>query len=282
MNRQVTLPAPAKVNLFLDVIGKRADGYHEISSVMQSVDLADTVTVRIYDGVSITVSCDDADIPVDSRNSAHKAAALYMRESGLRFFADIDIIKHIPVKAGLGGSSADGAAVLLALNKIFGVFCEEELLKLGARVGSDVPFCMTRGTAYVGGAGESVVPLPPIEDAVYLIVKPEYSRGSAEIYGEYDASPKEVNRDGAHGFIDALMSGKFMENADLMYNVFGDDNSRGICGELMSLGAKGAVMSGSGSAVFGVFAEFKKAEEACRKLDYPFKYIAVASPKNII
>jgi len=282
MNRQITLPAPAKVNLFLDIVGKREDGYHNLSSVMQSVDLADIVTVRIYDGVSVSVSCGDTDVPVDARNSAYKAAALYMRESGLRFFADIDIIKHIPVKAGLGGSSADGAAVLLALNKMFGVFDEEQMLKLGASIGSDVPFCMTQGTAYVGGAGESVVPLPAIDDAVYLIVKPDYSNSTAEMYEKYDASPKDVNKEGAQGFINALMSGRFIENAGLMYNVFCDDKSREICEKLISLGASGAQMTGSGSAVFGVFKDFKNAEGALNALDFPFKYIATASPKNII
>jgi len=281
MNRQITLPAPAKLNLFLDIVGKREDGYHEITGVMQSVDLADTVTVRIYDGVSISVSCDDGGIPSDSRNIAYKAAALYMRKSGLRFWADIDIKKHIPVGAGLGGGSADGAAVLQALNKFFCVFNEAELLALGAEIGADVPFCMLRKTAYVGGKGESVVPLPPVDNAVYLIVKPDYSNSTAEMYSKYDEAPKPANKDGAEKFISAMMSGCFLENAGLMYNVFADGNSRKICGELISLGAVGASMTGSGSAVFGVFEDYGKAEKAEKKLNYPFKYIATAAP-NII
>jgi len=279
MNRQVTLPAPAKLNLFLDIVGKREDGYHEITGVMQSVDLSDTVTVRIYDGVNITVSCDNTDIPADSRNIAHKAATLYMRNSGLRFWADIDIKKHIPVEAGLGGSSADGAAVLVALNRIFGVFNSEQLLKLGMEIGADVPFCLTLGTAYVGGAGESVVPLPFIDNAVYLIIKPDYSNNTREMYEKYDAAPAEVNKSGAEGFISAVMSGKFLENAGLMYNVFGDGGSRGICRELISLGAKGAAMTGSGSAVFGVFADYGSAERAAGQMNYPFKYVATAVSK---
>lgn len=279
MNRQVTLTAPAKLNLFLDIVGKREDGYHEITGVMQSVDLADTVTVRIYDGVNITVSCDNRDVPADSRNIAHKAAALYMRKSGLRFWADIDIKKHIPAEAGLGGSSADGAAVLIALNRIFGVFVDEQLIKLGAEIGADVPFCLTLGTAYVGGAGESVVPLPFIDNAVYLIVKPDYSNSTREMYEKYDESPVEVNKDGAEGFISAVMSGRFLENADLMYNVFSDEKSRDICRELVALGAKGAVMTGSGSAVFGVFEDYASAERASGMLGYPFRYIATAVSK---
>ncbi|MDR0222936.1 MAG: 4-(cytidine 5'-diphospho)-2-C-methyl-D-erythritol kinase [Oscillospiraceae bacterium] len=262
---KITLPAYAKLNLYLDVTGKRADGYHEIESVMRAIDLHDVVTVTVTenggDG-NITVKCDDPSIPVGAENIAYRAAALFMEKSGLSFKAEIDIRKRIPVMAGLGGSSTDGAAVLTALNRIYNAFDAAGLSETGAALGADVPFCLTGGTALCKGAGGVITPLPSAARNFYVIIKPDFGISTKRAYEMYDRL--------------APVSGPV--SRDMPYNAFQalykDGRIDGICRDLINSGALGASMTGSGSAVFGVFAERAAAENACKKLDYPHKFIA--------
>ncbi|MDR0197016.1 MAG: 4-(cytidine 5'-diphospho)-2-C-methyl-D-erythritol kinase [Oscillospiraceae bacterium] len=265
MNGAVTLPAYAKLNLYLDIKGKNSDGYHKIESVMREIDLADTVTVRVNDdtgGNAIVVECDNPAIPTDERNTAFRAAALFMEASGRRFGADIDISKKIPVMAGLGGSSADGAAVLKALNGIYNVFDDAELLKIGAVLGADVPFCLTGKAAFCEGIGDIITPLPVTEKFFYLIIQPDFKLSTKSAYEMYD-----------RGF-----RGRGPVSRGELYNVFqvlyDDGRIDGICRALVEKGASGASMTGSGSAVFGVFTERETAVAAYNELDYPFKFIA--------
>ncbi|MCL2633186.1 MAG: 4-(cytidine 5'-diphospho)-2-C-methyl-D-erythritol kinase [Oscillospiraceae bacterium] len=280
MNRKVTLCAYAKLNLYLDIVGKREDGYHELEGVMQAIDLHDRVTVYITDTPGITVTCDNPEVPTDNNSVAYKAAELFIKTSGLDsqnmlpLGVAVDIKQQIPAMAGLGGSSADGAAVLAGLNHLFdNAFSIAELCDMGVQLGADVPFCLTRGTAICRGIGEVLTPLPPIKNVYYVIVKPDYSNSTKELYEAYDLHPKMHNNK-LDEFITAIKKGKFSENLHLMYNVFQSENDYKIHEELYSVGAKGTNLTGTGSAVFGVFEDFHNALAAYGKLDFPFKYIA--------
>ncbi|NPV53713.1 MAG: 4-(cytidine 5'-diphospho)-2-C-methyl-D-erythritol kinase [Firmicutes bacterium] len=185
----ILLAARAKVNLTLDILGRRPDGYHEIESLMQSVDLADIV--RVSDGgPGIEIWSDSPDVPADSTNLAAKAALALATSCGARLGARgarIQIHKRIPVAAGLAGGSADAAATLLGLNELWGLGLQaSELVEIGARVGADVPFCLTGGTAVARGKGEFIEQLPPLEGAWFVLVVPQIKVSTADVYRQFD------------------------------------------------------------------------------------------------
>ncbi|MDE6727293.1 MAG: 4-(cytidine 5'-diphospho)-2-C-methyl-D-erythritol kinase, partial [Oscillospiraceae bacterium] len=183
----ITLIAHAKINLFLDITGKLANGYHLLETVMQSVDLSDIVSVEQSDG--ITVSCSDPEIPENDGNICYKAAELFFELLGHRGGADIYIDKRIPHGAGLGGGSADAAAVLRGLNKLYGKpFDDETLLALAARVGADVPFCLVGGTKLCSGIGEVMTDTEPYPQRHFLIVKPDFECDTKAAYADYDVT----------------------------------------------------------------------------------------------
>jgi len=282
---ETTILAYAKLNLYLDITGKRADGYHELTGIMHTIDLSDTLHVRITDKMGISIVCDNPDVPADEGNIAYKAAELFFSEltaSGIAALpaVEIDIQKRIPVMAGMGGSSTDGAAVLRALNRLHNnVFSEAQLMKMGGVLGADVPFCLTGGTALISGIGDVLIPITPLEDVYFVIIKPTYANSTAEMFEKYDAqqlnrTDVEIDASRFESLIKSITEKKFYENASLMYNVFQEKEADKIYRELIDVGAKAAIMTGSGSAVFGVFKTFREALTAYGKLDYPFKYIA--------
>jgi len=260
----ITLPANAKLNLFLDIAGKRDDGYHDIITEMQEIDLCDTVTVKLTKS-GIRVTCDNPAIPTDRRNIAYRAAELFMRESNLddgSWGVKIHIKKRIPVMAGLGGSSTDGAAVLKALHSLWlmddGVFGSCDLLKMGAKLGADVPFCLVGGRAECRGIGDIITPLPDLEPQFYAIIQPDFCCNTKKAYELYSQRRGDLQGDERNVFME-------------LYN---DERINNACSELLQAGAQSASMTGSGSAVFGVFRDRKSAEAALKKLDYPFKQVA--------
>ena len=181
--------AYAKLNLWLDITGKRSDGYHTLNTVMRRIDLYDDVSVETCTGGEITVRCDKPEIPADSRNIAFRAAKAFLTKMRKNVGVNIRIKKRIPVGAGLGGSSADGAAVLIALNELSGRPLDTGgLCALGAELGADVPFCITGGTAKCTGIGELMQPID-CADFAALIIMPEFSCSTAEAYRNYDESP---------------------------------------------------------------------------------------------
>lgn len=273
-----TVKAYAKINLWLDITGRRPDGYHTLNTVMRRVDLYDEIGITPTADGSVKISCDDLAVPCDERNIAYKAWKLFGELLGSPFGAEITIRKHIPLEAGLGGSSTDGAAVLLGLNELAGYpFTAERLAAESVRLGADVPFCILGGTAECTGVGEIMRPIGCADLAV-VIVKPEFSCSTAAAYAAYDRTPKAVKA-GFEAYCRDIGSSAGAA-ADGLYNVFeelyGDPRIAGIKRELISAGALGASMTGSGSAVFGIFETLDEAENALKKIDCGIKFAVKA------
>lgn len=273
--------ANAKLNLYLDITGRRADGYHLLETVMQSITLADGVTVVVSAGNGISLSCDREDVPTDSRNTAYRAAEYFMEAAGVSGTVCIDIEKHIPSGAGMGGGSADAAAVLRALNAVYGEpLTEDSLLEIAARVGADVPFCLVGGTRLCRGIGEQMSGFPAPEGA-FLVVKPEFSCPTGEAYRKYDGSPLPVHG-GLEGFRAALPGGYATEMYNVFQRLYSDRRIEDICRRLREAGAKGAILTGSGSACFGVFGSREDAESASAQFADCFTAVCGAAEQGIL
>ena len=187
------IKAFAKVNLFLDITGRLENGYHTLNTVMQQIDLYDEITAEVSEGNGIYISCDNPAVPCNEKNIAYKAAAAFLSETGKKARVDIRIKKNIPLEAGMGGSSTDGAAVLKALNEIYGYpLTDEKLCEIGTGLGADVPFCITGGTAVCKGIGEIMTPVQCLKDYVFLIVKPDFSCFARS---DWDGSPVITHRE---------------------------------------------------------------------------------------
>lgn len=274
----------AKLNLSLDVTERRQDGYHNMAMIMQTVSLKDDIRILPNDSGRVTARCNLPFIPGDERNLTVKAALRYLKAVDSRQGMLIDAVKHIPVGAGMGGGSADAAAVLRALNRFFGApLSLAELEDLACDVGSDVAFCVAGGTAFAAGRGELLSPLPSPPPCRFVICKPEFSISTPELFRKLDQVSLRRHPDTA-GLIDALEHGDLGKLSRRMYNVFEDVEDRrlrsvsAIKSVLLDYGALGAVMTGTGSAVFGVFREDAETDELCSALrrEYGFCESAVA------
>ena len=273
----------AKLNLTLDVLGKRPDGYHDIKSVMQAISLRDDVQIDIDTGKPWCLECTDSSIPTDERNLAWKAAEVYLNAVGKKVDGlRIHITKRIPAQAGLGGGSADAAAVLRGLNQYFGnPLSILALAELGASIGSDVPFCVLCGTAVAEGRGEKIRKLPNMPDCVFVVCKPDFSVSTPELYQKIDAITI-AKRPDQQAMESAILAGDLGKVAENLCNVFDPivtaDNLElnYIKSILNSYGSVGQQMTGSGSAVFGIMPSFEYAAVACNMLkdNYPQVYIA--------
>ena len=273
----------AKVNLTLDVLDKRSDGYHDIKSIMQTISIRDDVEIDVDTGMPWTLECSMEGIPNDSRNLAWKAAEVFYKITGLTTSGlSIRITKRIPTEAGLGGGSADAAAVLRALNKHYGnPLSILALAEVGAEVGSDVPFCVVCGTAMVEGRGERLRKLPDLPDCLFVICKPDFSASTPELYKKLDNSV--ITRRPDHQVMEsALLAGDLQKVADNVWNVFDPlvTNEHLELNYIKSIfnsyGAVAFQMTGSGSAVFAIVTEFEHAAVICSMLkeNYPQVYIA--------
>lgn len=266
--------ALAKLNLTLDVLGRREDGYHDMCMVMQSITLADTLTIKPTTGEGICVSTNFEFLPNDDTNLAAKAAKAFWDARGEAHQAlEIDIDKHIPVCAGMAGGSSDAAAVLRGLNEQAGKpYTLMELAKVGEAVGSDVPYCVLGGTALAEGRGEILTPLAPLPKCHVVVCKPGFPISTPELFRKID-QVDIVHRPDTAGMIAALEAGDLTGVARRLYNVFEDalnDQQRAsvnaIKNTLIEYGALGAAMSGSGPTVFGLFDDEEKAREAYQVL----------------
>lgn len=274
-DRRATGKAYAKINLFLDITGRLPNGYHTLNTVMRQIDLYDTVTVTLSDGAGISLSCTDPAVPQNEKNIAYCAAEAFFRETGFSARTAIHIEKKIPLEAGLGGSSTDGAAVLSALNRLFGApIPEPRLFEIGAMLGADVPFCLFGGTAVCGGIGEKMTRAASSDDYVIGLVKPSFSCSTAAAYRAYDEAPIPAREDDFAAFVRALPKGKSAWSGGV-YNVFEqlyqDRRIAALTEALTENGACAAMLSGSGSAVFGIFSDRAAADAALEKIDAPFK-----------
>lgn len=268
------LKAHAKINLTLGIKGLRPDGYHEVEMVMQSVELHDCLEFStIPEGIEIIT--DSPDIPPGSDNLVHRAAALLMEYTGHPGGVRIALKKNIPVAAGLAGGSTDAAAALKGLNEIWELkLTKAELFRLGEKLGADVPFCLLGGTALARGKGEALIPLPSPKALGVLLVKPPFGVSTAGAYRKYDELPPGPQPD-TDGMLGALRTGDWDSLCAGLCNVLERATAAmhpevpEIKKLLLESGAGGALMSGSGPTVFGLFADFPGAREAASGLELP-------------
>ena len=273
----------AKINLTLDVLDKRDDGYHDLKSVMQTISIRDDIEIDIDTGKPWELQCSMEGIPTDSRNLAWKAAEVFFNATGKTCDGlTIRITKRIPTQAGLGGGSADAAAVLRALNKYYGMpLSIFALAELGAQVGSDVPFCTVCGTAMVEGRGERLRKLPDMPDCFFVVCKPDFSASTPELYKKLDESVIARHPDN-QAMESALLAGDLQKVCENIWNVFDPVVTQDhleinyIKSIFNTYGAVGYQMTGSGSAVFGIVTDFEYAAVICNMLkdNYPMVYIA--------
>ena len=282
--------AHAKLNLTLDVLGKRPDGYHDLRMIMQSVELADVLELNYNDTKELRVSTNLHFLPNNEKNLAAQAALRWyecgvvqepgkwdmedLKRSFIFNGLDITIEKHIPVCAGLAGGSSDAAAVLRALNLMEDACLSPEVVaSIGALVGSDVPYCVMGGTALAEGRGEVLTPLPPLPKCWVVLCKPEFSISTPALFAKIDSVRLRCRPD-AKGAVAALEAGDLAGVARRMYNVFEDalpDRQRNRVADLkntlIQCGALGASMSGTGPTAFGLFDSEDRAMEAREKLE---------------
>ena len=264
------IQAFAKLNLTLDILGKREDGYHDLRMVMQSITLADTLTLEENQGEGLRVSANLRFLPTGEKNLAAAAALRFWEALGREpENLDIRIEKRIPVCAGMAGGSSDAAAVLRALNQRAGEpFSPKELARLGERVGSDVPYCVLGGPALAEGRGEVLTPLAPLPRCWVVACKPDFPISTPELFAQADRVKLRRRPDTA-GLVAALEAGDLGGVARRMYNVFEDvlparlyTRVAEIKNDLIRCGALGANMSGSGPTAFGLFDRLEAAQEA--------------------
>lgn len=270
----LVLNAKAKINLYLDVMGKRADGYHLLETVMHTVSLCDTVTLTKTDRNGIEISCSDLLIPCNEKNIAYKCAAAFFDKTGISSGGvSIDIIKRIPSQAGMGGGSADGAAVLTGLDRLFETgLSESELISIGAKIGADIPFCIKGGCGYCTGIGEIIEPLPSICGYV-LIGKGQAGISTAEAFGKIDSLGSGIGITGIKKIFGNALA--LTDIAPFCRNIFDDVTSLEEVTDIKRImtenGAVCSAMTGSGSAVFGLYESenaAKKVQEVLKQKNY--------------
>ncbi len=264
----ITLKARGKINLTLDVIGKRENGYHDLRMIMQTINLYDTIKIKKTKTPGIRIHNNLAWLPADDRNIAYKSTQLFLQESGIVSGIYIDIVKRIPVAAGLAGGSSDAAAVLIGLNKLFQTgYTKKQLMEMGVKIGADVPFCIMRGTVLAEGIGEELTPLKSLPYTHILLVKPNISVSTASVYKALKVDEIKTHPQTDH-VIEAINQGDLTEVFANMGNVLEDVTVKmhpgieKIKSKMIEYGAINSMMSGSGPTVFGVFDSKKKAQVA--------------------
>ncbi|MBC2579892.1 4-(cytidine 5'-diphospho)-2-C-methyl-D-erythritol kinase [Clostridium sp. DJ247] len=272
--------AYAKINLSLDVVGKREDGYHLLRMIMQTIDLYDILNItRVQSGINIT--CNKEYVPTDERNLAYKAASLFMDTYKIDTGVDIYLKKYIPISAGLAGGSTDAAAVLKTMRDIFKPEIQDkELMELGVKIGADVPYCILGGTALCEGIGEKITILKPFKNHILVVVKPSFGVSTKDVYKSLI-----LERIRRHPDTDFLI--ELIEENDLfkvnknMKNVLENVTLRkhpilkSIKHEMINLGAIGSLMSGSGPTIFGFFEDMLKAQNCYDKMKRKYKEVFI-------
>ena len=272
--RQIELKALANINLGLDVLGKRENGYHDVRMIMQSIYLYDDVKIEKTEESGIFLETNLHFLPTDSSNIAYKAAQMLLEEFDISQGVKIGLNKHIPVAAGLAGGSSNAAAVLFGMNRLFALhLTQEELMERGVKFGADVPYCIMRGTVLAEGIGEQLHKLPAMPKCTVLIAKPPVSVSTKMVYEALDAKEILVHPD-IDGLIQGLEQGSLRRVASCMGNVLEDVTIPmypvidKIKEEMQACGALNAMMSGSGPTVFGLFenrADARKAQARIRE-----------------
>lgn len=280
---KIEVKAYAKINLLLDIVATRKDGYHDLFMIMQSVGIYDIVTVEKIKGKKIVITCNKNDIPLDEHNIAHKAATAFFKSQNIKDTGiHIDIKKMIPHAAGLAGGSADGAGVIVALNKIYNTdLSDKQLCEIGVKVGADVPFCITGGTLLSQGIGDVLNKVKPLKKCYIVLAKPDIGVNTGYAYKQFDEQGKLHTPD-KFGMLCAIQSRDLNDICSKMENVFEqfiEAPNRVDMKEIMrNNGAIGTCMSGSGPTVFGIFNDKESAEKSAEELKVYAKDICVCAP----
>lgn len=265
---RAVIKAPCKLNLYLDVIGKREDGYHDIETVMQAVTLFNTIEITLGGESGIEIASQIANMPLDSRNTAYKAAAVFAEKSGVKLNCRIELHKEVPFEAGMGSASADAAGVLLGLNALFSNPLSEHCLDEAAlSVGADVPFLLKGGTALCKGVGERITPLKALDGLYFVVAKGNRGFSTAQIFSRFDdeKTPSVFLPDGLLKAIDDNIPQRVAKNfVNRLEYCLADSSTAEYKSLFLSCGAISSVMTGSGSAVFGAFLSKPQAHAAAR------------------
>lgn len=302
MDAKVTVKGYAKINLGLDVIGKLDNGYHLLRSVMQQIDLYDTIELSRLsermenkdtyhalteealtdDGLQIVLTSDSDAVPLDQSNLAYKAAKLLMEHDSIREGVHIHIIKKIPVAAGLAGGSTDAAAVLMGMNELFGLgHSKDELQELGVKLGADVPFCIMGGSALAEGIGEKLTPIETMPEMYIVIVKPSIGVSTKYVYENLRL--EQVMHPDTEQILAAMQRKDLEEMTGLLGNVLESVTIekypliRELKDAMLETGAVGSLMSGSGPTVFGVFDTMENAVEAEKRMRQKYPQVFIQS-----
>lgn len=267
---RVIQKAYAKINIGLDVLRRREDGYHELKMIMQTVDICDDLIIEKTADPGILIRTDCMDIPTDGSNLICKAVRLLLEEKGIEAGVRIVLTKRIPVAAGMAGGSSDAAAAMRGVNELFDMgYSVQELQTLGLKLGADIPYCLVGGTMLSQGIGEILTPLPPPPDCLLVVAKPDINVSTAFVYGHLRVSELDAHPD-IDGMVRALYEGSLNGIASRLGNVLETVTVREypVIQEIKELfcrmGAKNALMSGSGPSVFGIFTDRESAEQAAR------------------
>ncbi len=287
----IDISARAKINLSLDVTGRRDNGYHDVRMIMQSLELHDDITIYRTGSHTkeIIIETDGADLPADEDNLIYKAARLIMDETGIVEGVRIACRKNIPIAAGMAGGSTDAAAVFNGINELFSLGLGKDSLKeMGVRIGADVPYCIMGGTALSEGIGEILTPLPPMPECTILIAKPDAGVSTAFVYKEFDSLEDKIHPD-VDSMADAIRDQDIRRISELLGNSLEGVTIREhpvidkIKQTMLGNGALGSLMSGSGPTVFGIFDDRDKAVLASDilKKDTEVKDVIITGPYNI-
>lgn len=270
--KEYQIKAYAKINLSLDVLGRLPNGYHEVRMIMQTVGIFDElIFTRTGRGICITSDC--GELPLDEHNLIYKAIRLMQEEYGIEGGVSVRLKKNIPIAAGMAGGSTDAAAALKAVNRLFDLGLPfRELMRLGMRLGADVPYCVMGGTALAEGIGEKLSPLPNAPQCVLLVAKPDISVSTKYVYEHLDETCG-IRHPDVDGMAEAIRQGSLMGVTERLGNVLETVTVK-VCpiidtikGRMRELGAEGSLMSGSGPTVFGIFTEQEKARTACQTIE---------------
>lgn len=270
---QTTQKAYAKINLGLDVLRRREDGYHEVKMIMQTVDICDDLVFQRTARPGIRIETDNGELPTDQNNLIYKAADLLMRERGIAEGVRIMLTKRIPIAAGMAGGSSDAAATMRGLNRLFDMgYSTEDLQKLGVKLGADIPYCIVGGTMLSEGIGEILSPLPSPPDCYLVVAKPDINVSTRFVYENLHADSLTVHPD-IDGMMEAIRAGSLQGMTDRLGNVLETVTIREypvieeIKETLRREGARNALMSGSGPTVFGIYADQDKAKQAALQIE---------------
>lgn len=279
---QITLRANAKINLFLNVLDKRPDGYHNIETIYQSISLHDTITLRKLGHGEIKLQCNIPDLPTDERNIVHKAVKLMVAETNTNYGVDIQIIKRIPIGAGLAGGSADAGATLVGLNELWDIgFSQEKLLELGEKLGADVPFCIVGGTCLGKGKGEKITKLNSLPSLPVVIANPGFQVSTAWAYENIDNLGLTETTKNANILIDKINQKDLSNISDSLFNIFEIVvfQKYPILSELKDClsknGVLGSLMTGSGPTVFALVKDVSTATNLCKEASKLVEYCIV-------